>query len=513
MFRIGGFQLWGEESAHPTDYFWGRTARSMSNRALQWFARGGSHLNYYMWWGGYNRGRSAAAGIMNMYASDAVMCPSGQRRQPKFGHFEALHRALADIAPVLLDSPTALDKRENTDIMNADGIWEIGLNQHMFVYRSSNGKDKREVVFVENNSDESQIVKIPARISSAEVHTSILAMEKFSAALLVDGIVEFDSAAVEPRSQSFRRKTVYDPVPLVKRATRKEPTGAFLGNPLTKVGPKPIEQTLLNVNDQVSSDYAWYETDFSVDVDLASAILHVDTQKSNAILAFIDGSLVGAAESHQHAEGNTTLGIRIGRLQQGKHRLSLLSESLGYHNLIGRWGGSTTAKSKGICGDVIVTSSQMERNQSLVDGRSWRSFAGLHGERQDNNTSTSERHLNANPARTSASWTTFSFETPQYNPSSQALFLDVRTGRGHLHLNRKDLGRYWNITRGNTSEFSQRYYFLPNDLLWTDDKPNELVLFDVFGGDHRGARLVLSWLEATDYPNFMDEVDFPLACI
>lgn len=44
----GGFQLWGEDSAHPTDYFWGHTARRMAADALKWFARGGTHLNYYM---------------------------------------------------------------------------------------------------------------------------------------------------------------------------------------------------------------------------------------------------------------------------------------------------------------------------------------------------------------------------------------------------------------------------------------------------------------------------------
>jgi hypothetical protein len=44
----GGFQLWGEDSAHPTDYFWGHTARQMASMSMKWFARGGTHLNYYM---------------------------------------------------------------------------------------------------------------------------------------------------------------------------------------------------------------------------------------------------------------------------------------------------------------------------------------------------------------------------------------------------------------------------------------------------------------------------------
>lgn len=44
----GGFQLWGEDSEHPNDYFWGHTARQMSTLALKWFSRGGTHVNYYM---------------------------------------------------------------------------------------------------------------------------------------------------------------------------------------------------------------------------------------------------------------------------------------------------------------------------------------------------------------------------------------------------------------------------------------------------------------------------------
>ena len=47
----GGFQTWGEDPLHPTDYFWGRPANEVARDTLKWFARGGSHNNYYMWWG------------------------------------------------------------------------------------------------------------------------------------------------------------------------------------------------------------------------------------------------------------------------------------------------------------------------------------------------------------------------------------------------------------------------------------------------------------------------------
>jgi hypothetical protein len=44
----GGYQLWGESSELPVDYFWGNTARTVAFETLQWFARGGSHNNFYM---------------------------------------------------------------------------------------------------------------------------------------------------------------------------------------------------------------------------------------------------------------------------------------------------------------------------------------------------------------------------------------------------------------------------------------------------------------------------------
>jgi hypothetical protein len=70
-----GFQIWGDDPNHASDYVSGRTARSVARHALRWFARGGSHMNYYMFWGGYNRGAMAATGIANKYAAGAPLCP------------------------------------------------------------------------------------------------------------------------------------------------------------------------------------------------------------------------------------------------------------------------------------------------------------------------------------------------------------------------------------------------------------------------------------------------------
>ena len=54
---------------------------------------------------------------------------------------------------------------------------------------------------------------------------------------------------------------------------------------------------------------------------------------------------------------------------------------------------------------------------------------------------------------------------------------------------------------------------LPDDYLYQDDSLNELIFFDAFGGSKRDISLVLSWIDASEDSEFLDEVDFPMACI
>ena len=512
----GGFQVWGETPENPSDYFWGRTARDMTRVALKWFARGGTHLNYYMWYGGYNRGRMAGAGITNMYASDTIMCASGQRHQPKFNHVQRLHYLLADIAPLLLNAPTALDKGKKIEHLDQNGIWTVGKEQRMFEYKP-NAADSRHVAFLENDAKEDVVVRIPNHDATSEGGDyQNITLSSSSCIVLVDGSVEFDSSFVHPEDQAFQRKISRssDIPSLLDWSYWEEPIGADDQSRHMILSSIPVEQTRLNNDAMVSSDYAWYQTDLFLEETSCDAMIYIESQKSNGFLAFVDNGFVGSIEDYHKAEGNVTLEVDAGCISRGSHTLSLLSENFGYLNLIGRWGGSTKAKTKGITGDVILGTTGM--NMSLVDGREWRSKAGLHGEglslQKRSPFDSHLRHVRSDTS-TSPQWSSTLFHTPKYDPTSKALFLDIRAGRGHFWLNGKDLGRFWNITRGDSDQLSQQYYMLPDDYLYQDDSLNELVFFDAFGGTKRDISLVLSWIDASEDSEFLDEVDFPMACI
>ncbi len=507
----GGFQTWGSTAEKPLDYFWGRTARATTRDAMKWFARGGCHLNYYMFFGGYNRGRAAAAGITNMYASDVPLCPSGQRRQPKFGHYRALHEAMTGVASTLLAADTSLRKGQPLRYQDYDGLWKIGTDQRAFEYRVDDSY--KHVMFVENDASNEVIVELPPLDDQTNV--KIISMNAYSSILLVDGMIEFDSSSIDPRIMSVERKYAgRDSLPLLLDwVSWQEPLGAHSGDATTWTRSVPVEQTELNADSGVSSDYAWYETTFILDETLDQSNLYIETQMANAFVVFIDGEFVGSVDHHLKKEGPITLALQIGRVKQGKHKLHLLSESLGYLNLIGRWGGSTMKKQKGITGDVIL--SLGSTNVSLVDGREWRSYPGLHGEALNRNGMKRDNfmyNLEMGSSNT-PTWSSTLFDSPRYDPTQEGLFVKITSGRGHLWLNGRDLGRYWNITRGESSEYSQKYYFFPDDYLHTDGRLNELILFDAFGEPRGSVELELSWIAASDTMQFEDEVDFPEACI
>ena len=512
-----GFQVWGETADKPTDYFWGRTARSGAKDALKWFARGGTHLNYYMWAGFYNRGRSAAAGITNMYASDASgLCPSGQRHQPTFGHFRSLHWAITDIAPILLAAPSSLGKNKSVDVLNSDGLWQTATDQRMFAYVTEiNEDEQREISFVENDDDDAVVIRIKFRNT-----TRIFEMAGNSGAVLVNGILIFDSATVNPRAMAYKRVIHSNPVQLLDWSSWKEPVGAHFNDHRNLKADHPIEQTELMHVSHASSDFAWFETDFFLKEDVArGALISIECQMASAFSCFIDGEYLGTVDHHLHKEGNITLALTIGQdIHRGSHTLSLLSESLGYGNLIGRWGASTKAKTKGITGNVfIVGASTTGRNftHGLVDGREWRSFPGLHGEYKNGHHNIGFLHRPELQDISSAPcvWSRAVFDTPSFDVTDVSLFLDITSGRGRLWLNGHDLGRFWNITKGDTRNYSQRYYFLPHEFLSSNGNLNELLIFNSLGGDTTSTKLVVSGIVEDENGNFQDQVDFPGACL
>ena len=104
---------------------------------MKWFARGGSHMNYYMWTGGNNYGRWTGDAITHMYAVDAIVCPDGHPHEPKFSHSAAMHAAIASVAEIVARAPAQLNKGR-----------PMGEGSQVTAYHYTSGADA--AIFVEN---------------------------------------------------------------------------------------------------------------------------------------------------------------------------------------------------------------------------------------------------------------------------------------------------------------------------------------------------------------------------
>ncbi|KAL7471858.1 hypothetical protein ACHAXS_012210 [Conticribra weissflogii] len=494
-----GFQMWGDSPSKPRDYFWGRTARDFARDGVRWFARGGSH----MFSGGYNRGRSAAAGIRNAYASDALLCPSGDRRHPKFDHLRTFHRLITESSEALSKSRSALSAPFPVEVasmrqIDDNPVWISGAKQRAFIY---SGYEKK-IQFIENDAQSAITVRVKDhRDSSIQFE-----MQPESAVVVVNGEVAFDSAAISEESQQFERKTS-TAVELLDWRTWQEPIGRSKHSILSD-GLREQTETLHQLG--ISSDYLWYCTNISVIDNVDNPQLKILVEKASAILVFVDREFVGAADNHEHDEGTIELLMPLdGVTANNTHELCILSESLGYYNLIGRWGAKTTAKTKGLL-EVLLLDDVGSPVKNLSSGN-WQLSSGFHDEW------TSALIMNSSKDDMKPKWSVAHFATPRYDESSRRLFVKMTQGRGHMYINGYDLGRFWNISRNdNSNRRSQEYYYLPKDLLQEQDGMNELKVLDVFGSDlSSSVSIVISWIEVSESPSLVmeDIVDFGVACL
>ncbi|PWA94564.1 beta-galactosidase 3 [Artemisia annua] len=103
-----------------------RPVQDLAFGVARFIQKGGSFLNYYMYHGGTNFGRSAGGPfITTSYDYDAPLDEYGLIRQPKYGHLKELHKAIKQCEPALVSAdPT---------------VTSIGNLQQAHVFASKSG--------------------------------------------------------------------------------------------------------------------------------------------------------------------------------------------------------------------------------------------------------------------------------------------------------------------------------------------------------------------------------------
>ncbi|KAF7817604.1 beta-galactosidase 5-like [Senna tora] len=462
-----------------------RPVEDLAFAVARFIQKGGSFVNYYMYHGGTNFGRSAGGPfITTSYDYDAPIDEYGLIRQPKYTHLKDLHKAIKRCEDALVSSdPT---------------VMSLGRYQQAHVFSSGSGTC---AAFLANFD-----AKSTARVMFNNLHYDL---PPWSISILPDcRTVLFNTARARvqtslikmlPTSSKFLSWEIYDEDLSSLGSSLRMTTGGLLDQ--------------INVT-RDTSDYLWYITsqnyniflvwmDASVDISSSESFLRgghkpsISVQSAgHGVHVFVNGKFLGSAFGTMEQRSFTFNGPVD--LHAGTNEIALLSVAMGLPNV----GRHFETWSTGITGPVMLYG--LDEGKKDLTWQKWSYKIGLKGEAMNLE---SERGVSSvdwvqeslgTQRRQQLKWHRAYFNAPE---GKEPLGLDLGSmGKGQVWINGQSIGRYWMAyAKGNCNacpyegtfrpvkcqlgcgQPTQRWYHVPRS--WLKPTKNLIVIFEELGGD------------------------------
>ncbi|KAL8466158.1 hypothetical protein ACS0TY_035314 [Phlomoides rotata] len=293
---------WFTEFGGPVPY---RPAEDLAFSVARFIQKGGTYVNYYMYHGGTNFGRTAGGPfIATSYDYDAPLDEYGLLKQPKWGHLKDLHRAIKLCEPALVSGdPT---------------VTSLGNYQEAHVFKSRSGAC---AAFLANYNQHSF-----AKVSFGNGHYNL---PPWSISILPDcKHTVYNTARIGAQSAQMKMTPVdkgFDWQSYNEEATSRG------DNSFTMVG---LVEQINTTRD--NTDYLWYTTEVEINPSegfLRGGKLPVLTVLSagHALHVFINGELSGTSYgSLENPKLTFSEGVN---LKAGVNQISLLSIAVGLPNV------------------------------------------------------------------------------------------------------------------------------------------------------------------------------------
>ncbi|KAE9614605.1 putative beta-galactosidase [Lupinus albus] len=455
-----------------------RPVQDLAFAVAQFVTKGGSFINYYMYHGGTNFGRTAGGPfITTSYDYDAPLDEYGLISEPKYGHLKELHRAIKMCERALV----------STDPI----VTSLGEFQQADVYYSESGDC---AAFLSNHDSNSSV-----RVLFNNMHYNL---PPWSISVLPDcRNVVFNTAKVGVQTSQMQMLPTNNQMFLWESVD--EDITSMDDSAVT--APGLLEQ--INVT-RDTSDYLWYIT--SVDIGSSESFLRggetptlIVQSTGHAVHVFINGQLSGSAFGTR--EYRRFKYVDKVNLRAGTNRIALLSVAVGLPNV----GGSYETWNTGILGPVELHG--LDQGNWDLSRQKWTYQVGLKGEAMDivspNGISSvqwmqSAIVINRNQPLT---WHKTYFDAPD---GDEPLALDMEgMGKGQIWINGQSIGRYWTaFAIGNCNDCNyaggfrpakcqfgcgqptQRWYHVPRS--WLKPTQNLLVIFEELEGNPSKISLV-----------------------
>ncbi|KAH0777747.1 hypothetical protein KY290_009158 [Solanum tuberosum] len=428
------YQVYGENAIN-------RSAEEMAYQVALFIARkNGTYINYYMYHGGTNFGRSAAEFMITSYYDQAPLDEYGLISQPKWGHFKELHAAVKLCSENILSTfPT---------------MHSLGPLQEAYVYGEDSGT-KCSALLV--NTDHSY------RNITVQFRNLTYQLPPKSISILPDcKTVVFNTAKVSTQFNTRTPTTVFK----FDRAEKWEQFHEVIPrfDATTVRSQTLLEQT--NTTKDVS-DYLWYTASLKQESEEQKVKLSVKSL-GHVLHAFVNGHLVGYG--HGQFRKTSFLVESTVSLNKGKNEISFLSATVGLPNS----GAFLERRSLGVHSVMIQNGNRGLKNFTDF---SWGYQVGLLGEKLQ--IYSSERTKSANWSRLDSSkqqltWYKSIFDAPK---GDDPVTLNLGSmGKGEAWVNGQSIGRFWLSFHTPQGVPSQTWYNVPRSFLKSKD--NVLVLFE-----------------------------------
>ncbi|KAK4391053.1 Beta-galactosidase 16 [Sesamum angolense] len=362
--------IWTENWTHFYDIYGNitkiRSAQDIAYQVALFIVKmNGSYINYYMYHGGTNFGRTASSFVITSYYDQAPLDEYGLIRQPKWGHLKELHAAV---------------KCSDTLLYGQQSNFSLGALQEAYVY----SRDNRECAAFLINTD---------KVNDAEVQfqNRTYQLPAKSISILPDCTnVAFNTAKVSTQmSTRSRQKAVELDSPEIWKEWN-EAIPAFDDSLLRS--DSLLEQ--MNTTKD-ASDYLWYTASYQQSEDSQSVI--TVNSHGHVLHTFVNGALIGSAHG-TFRNHSFTLETTV-PLNSGLNNISLLSNMVGLPD-------SGAFMERRAAGLHTVTIQENEVVKNLTN-YSWGYQAGLLGERLQFYTEEGSSHaqwLNFNSSSQQLTW-------------------------------------------------------------------------------------------------------------
>ncbi|KAJ6413674.1 hypothetical protein OIU84_006473 [Salix udensis] len=396
-----------------------RSAEDIAFHVTLFIAKKGSYINYYMFHGGTNFGRTASAYVITGYYDQAPLDEYGLIRQPKWGHLKDLHAAIKSCSTTILEGV-----QSNFSLGQLQQVISSTTQSYLLPIFS---KKKEQVVqhFLVNNDQKNN--------ATVEFRNITFELLPKSISILPDcENIIFNTAKVNLEGNEITRTSsqLFDDADRWEAYTDVIPNFAD-----TNLKSDTLLEHMNTTKDK--SDYLWYT--FSL-----SHMLR---------LPFVNNKYAGSAHGSKDAKGPFTMEAPI-VLNDEMNNISILSTMVGLPDsgafLERRYAGLTR---------VEIRCAQQEV-YNFTNNYEWGYQVGL----------TTNQPL---------TWFKIEFDAPK---GDDPVVLNLSTmGKGEAWVNGQSIGRYWLSFLTSRGQPSQTLYHIPRAFLNTSG--NLLVLLEESGGD------------------------------